>query len=241
MSLCDFPLGFNSERASGKEDHLKLNNFVYGARDGVDNIINPGIYTYDFNCLLELALPPTFKSTYGSIKYLLVTTVHRVRKADDIFKNEFTIKRDLDLNLEPTDVRLALQDEKIKRFCCWCCSSQNLKICSEVSRTGFVPGETIDVKVNVINGSEVSVDRVNTTFRKVVTLTSQYGKEMENIIVILKETKENNTQEKNFEFVTSLHIPLDTTQTIQHVSKVVTVTYEIAVIKLNYILNELIH
>lgn len=62
-----------------------------------------------------------------------------------------------------------------------------------------------------------------------VTLTSQYGKEMENIIVILKETNENKIQEKNFDFVTSLHIPLDTIPTIQHVSKVITVTYDIAI------------
>lgn len=166
-STCDFPLGYNSERASGKEDHLKLNNFVYGGKDSVENIINPGTYSYDFQCLLELTLPPSFKSSFGNIKYQLVTTVHRLRKADDIFKNEFTIKRDLDLNLEPSDVRSIVQDEKIKSFCCWCCSSQNLKICSEVSRTGFVPGETIDVKVNIVNGSDVLVDRVNTTFRKV--------------------------------------------------------------------------
>lgn len=181
---------------------------------------------------MELTLPPTFKSSFGNIKYILVTTVHRLRKTDDIFKNEFTIKRDLDLNLEPSDIKSVVQDEKIKRFCCWCCSSQNLKICSEVSRTGFVPGDTIDVKVSITNGSDVLVDRVNTTFRKVVTLTSQYGKEMENIIVILKETNENNIQEKDFDFVTSLHIPLDTIPTIQHVSKVISVTYDIAVIKL---------
>lgn len=63
-----------------------------------------------------------------------------------------------------------------------------------------------------------------------VTLTSQYGKEMENIIVILKETVENNLHEKNFDFVCSLHIPLDTIPTIQYVSKIISVTYDIAVI-----------
>lgn len=85
---------------------MKLTNFVYGAKDSPEDIINPGTYTYDFSCLLELTLPPTFKGSFGNIKYILITTVHRSRKTDDIFKNEFTIKRDLDLNLEPSDLKV---------------------------------------------------------------------------------------------------------------------------------------
>lgn len=57
--------------------------------------------------------------------------------------------------------------EKSKTFCCLCCGSPPLAVNISLPVRGYVPGQTIPVKVNVENQSGITVETVKLILQKV--------------------------------------------------------------------------
>lgn len=57
--------------------------------------------------------------------------------------------------------------EKNKTFCCLCCGSPPLSINISIPVRGYVPGQSIPVKVNVENQSGITVEKVKLILQKV--------------------------------------------------------------------------
>ena len=59
-------------------------------------------------------------------------------------------------------------EEKNKTFCCLCCASLPLSVNVSLPVRGYVPGQSMPIKVNIENQSGVVVDSVKLTLEKVI-------------------------------------------------------------------------
>lgn len=62
--------------------------------------------------------------------------------------------------------------EKNKTFCCLCCGSKPLNINVSIPVRGYVPGQTIPVRVDVENRSGISIEEIKIKLQKVCSSRS---------------------------------------------------------------------
>lgn len=67
-----------------------------------DLIIEPGTYIYTFQCLLPMGLPTSFEGPYGHIRYSAIVTLDRPRWPDQVYEQDFTVIKPLNLNNDVT-------------------------------------------------------------------------------------------------------------------------------------------
>lgn len=72
--------------------------------------MEPGIYNFAFSLVLPILIPTSFEHKIGSIKYTVTVNVDRLSKFDYTFKVLFTIMQRVDLNNEPTELRVCYFD-----------------------------------------------------------------------------------------------------------------------------------
>ena len=127
-----------------------------------------GENSYPFTCSLPPNLPSSFESQYGHVRYTVKAILDRPWKFDQEVKTAFTVVSNFDLNREPRAIE-PVNIEMNKTFCCLCCGSQPLKVNVTLPVRGYVPGQSMPVRVTVDNQSGVIVDTVKLILRKVVT------------------------------------------------------------------------
>lgn len=122
--------------------------------------------------LIAPGAPSSVNEKYGFIRYRVRVVFDRPWKFDLDFKFEFTVIRPLDLNLDP-QLRIPLQQEEIKTFCCIFCASEPVILTASIPKTGFVVGQVIPVKVTVNNPTSNEIDHIEIKIIKCVAFTSQ--------------------------------------------------------------------
>ena len=80
----------------------------------------------------------------------------------------FTVISPVDLNLNPR-VKEPHKLEMDKTFCCFCCASGPLAIIVHVPITGYVSGQTIPLTIECDNASNVHVNTIKLTLRKLIS------------------------------------------------------------------------
>lgn len=91
---------------------------------------------------------------------------------DKTFTIEFTVRRGLDLNAEPSAIRRPARVESTNTFRCWPCRSGPLLVEMQVAATGFVPGQRIPVVLEVSNRSGCKIHMIQLKLVMIVTYTS---------------------------------------------------------------------
>lgn len=92
---------------SGDETLLESKHILIGEIKGPEFELQPGVYDYSFKCFLPEQLPTSMETTIGKIRYCVTVCVDIPSKIiDDKFVAVFTILKPLDLNSEPTDMRV---------------------------------------------------------------------------------------------------------------------------------------
>lgn len=139
---------------------------MFGSKDGAIEEIPAGTTTYDFSCLLPLHIPATVSGKNGSIRYKVETNIDIPWALDLKAKNVFTVIRNDDLNIFP-DLKIPVEVEEIKIFCCFCCKSQPLLMRLRIPKGGFVLGEQIPVSIDMINKSTVEIDKTTLKLKRI--------------------------------------------------------------------------
>lgn len=93
----------------------------------------------------------------------------------------FTVVRYEDLNSYP-ELRLPVEFEEIKTFCCLFCKSEPLMVKVRIPKTGFALGEKIPVRVEMINKSSTDVSHTTFTLKRVETFNSVSPREKQRIV-----------------------------------------------------------
>ncbi|XP_071102891.1 arrestin domain-containing protein 3-like [Haliotis cracherodii] len=136
--------------------------------DGDTPTLPAGRYTYPFQYQLPPNLPSSFEGTVGRVRYWLKGTILKPWKFDDTTKRAFTVVNLLDLNAEPEAMQ-GLRGEVQETLCCLCCTSGPISCRFQIDRCGFVPGESIPIKAEIINRSNRKMKRSFAELYMVVT------------------------------------------------------------------------
>lgn len=137
--------------------------------------LTAGTHNFDVSYALSTQLPTSFKCKNGSIKYLIRITVDRSWKMNSTFDFPFIIIRPLNLNSDGGFSRNPMKDEISKIFK-MDFTSEPLYLSASIPFCGFVPGQTIPIKIEVNNQSKTHVKEVKVSLKKIVSLCSQKPK-----------------------------------------------------------------
>ncbi|XP_041369217.1 arrestin domain-containing protein 17-like [Gigantopelta aegis] len=140
---------------SASEQYFNSVLVLFGKAEGQsgDNPVLPaGRYSYQFNFQLPCDIPSSFEGSVGRVRYWLSCVIDKPWKFDHNTKKAFTVINLLDLNTEPTAVQGA-QGSGSKTLCCLCCKSGPITCKFTLDKLGYVPGEIIPVRGEIINHS----------------------------------------------------------------------------------------
>lgn len=158
----------DTQTVSGHEEYFQTKYYLVGSASGGEIEIQSGEHKFPFQCALPQNLPSSFESDYGHVRYTVKATLDRPWKFDQDVKSPFTVVSPLDLNQEPRAGE-SVQQEMSKTFCCLCCGTPPLTVNYSLPVRGYVPGQSMPVKVNVENLSGVTVNAVRLALCKIVT------------------------------------------------------------------------
>lgn len=120
--------------------------------------------------------------------------------------------------------------ENSKTFCCLCCRSGPLYIVASIPQSGFVPGQSIVIDLELSNQSNVPVTETQFTLRQIVHYHSQTPSMKTKVDQedIVKKFAGGADKLENIRFQQSLVIP-PTPPTNISICKVIHITYEVVV------------
>ncbi|ELU16803.1 hypothetical protein CAPTEDRAFT_225189 [Capitella teleta] len=125
----------------------------------VGETLQPGTHTIPFQHRLPEDLPSSFQGYWGYVRYK--STAMLVRKGSSRYyaktSEYFSVIRNLDLNLHDPQLRVPVEHSRTKRVQTYFCrSAGDIQAKFRINKTGFVPGEHIQVHVDVKNNSSLS-------------------------------------------------------------------------------------
>ncbi|CAL1533646.1 unnamed protein product [Lymnaea stagnalis] len=127
-----------------------------------------GRHTFPFQFQLPHGLPSSFEAHIGHVRYTVKSTIDKPWKFDHKTKRVFTVISVLDLNIQPNTMS-RLQGTKQKHLCCLCCKSGPIEATFHIDRTGYVPGEAIQLYAEISNGASRRMDKSYVDLKMVTT------------------------------------------------------------------------
>ncbi|XP_012282075.1 arrestin domain-containing protein 17 [Orussus abietinus] len=197
-----------TQTVSAHEEYFSMKYYVVGSASDSEIDLPIGEHVYPFTCSLPVNIPSSFESHYGHIRYTVKAIMDRPWKFDHEVKTAFTVISMLNLNEEPGAAE-PVQIELSKTFCCLCCGTAPLNVNVSLPVRGYVPGQSIPVKVNVENFSGVTVDSINLILRKIITFhaNSPRSETKKDKIVVTQVSKGPVEGGGTADYVQNLDIP----------------------------------
>ncbi|XP_058059106.1 arrestin domain-containing protein 3-like [Anopheles bellator] len=157
----------------GRQDYINTVTYLQGSPEGNQFDIAPGSHTYRFGCVLPGNVPTSFEGQFGHIRYTVRVVLHRPWKVDPTYKVGFTVLRHVNLNENGLSLAVPCKLEIQKVFCCGPCASNPLHMSAQIPIAGYVPGQTIAVRIEASNRSKRRVNEFSTKLIKNVSYISQ--------------------------------------------------------------------
>ncbi|XP_076653337.1 arrestin domain-containing protein 17 isoform X1 [Halictus rubicundus] len=157
-----------TQTVTAHEQYFETKYYLVGSASGSEIEVQSGEHKFPFQCVLPTNIPSSFESDFGYVRYIAKATLDRPWKFDQEVKSPFTVVQPFDLNQEQRASE-RIQEEMSKTFCCLCCASAPLTVNYSLPVRGYVPGQSMPVKINVENASGVTVDTVKLILCKIVT------------------------------------------------------------------------
>lgn len=134
--------------------------------------LTAGEHKFDVAYLLSSNLPTSFKCKNGAIKYKIEIIVERSWKKNSQFDFPFTVISPLNLNDNGGFSRNPMKEELTKNFKLDF-TSEPLYLSASIPFCGYVPGQTIDISIQVNNQSRTRVKEIKVSLKKIISLNSQ--------------------------------------------------------------------
>lgn len=212
----------------GQEEIIRSEFFLFGSKDGKAFDIPSGVYNYKFSQHLPPQIPYSVKSDYGEISYKIIATLVTDWAKDLTAKKPFTVLRYEDLNLFP-ELRMPLEVEKIKTFCCFPCGSKPLIINLMIPRRGFALGEEIPVEVQLVNRSSTPVKETILVLKRLERYISKspHNSIKKIDINIAKVTSRGAKAGEITSFLMNLEVPRSALKSNDKYCEIFQITYEL--------------
>lgn len=156
---------------SGRENYLSVVNYLIKSSNGKSIELPVGKHKYNFSCTLSSHLPSSIETSIGFIRYSLEVCIDVPLGFKKEFKMPFTVIKQEDMNALPLALKMPLEIETYKRFYSMKCISKPLKFKVKIPYSGFVPGEVVNVIVDVKNDSNNDVRKFKISFLKIIKYT----------------------------------------------------------------------
>ncbi|CAO1394873.1 unnamed protein product [Diamesa hyperborea] len=157
----------------GRENYLSVVNYLLGSPNGTNIELPAGKHKYKFSCPLASHLPSSIETKQGFIRYSLEVSIDVPLGFKKELKIPFTVIKQDDMNSLPSTLKMPFQIEAYKIFWSLKCKSKPLKFKVGIPYSGFVPGEALNLLVDVINNSNNDVQKFKISLLKVIKYTSQ--------------------------------------------------------------------
>ncbi|GAB0088085.1 hypothetical protein DMENIID0001_024650 [Sergentomyia squamirostris] len=213
-----------------EETYVNSTSYLLGNESAEAVELPVGLHNFTVACSLPDQLPSSFEGDHGSIRYSVKVVVDRPWKFDHTFEEAFTVLKQYDLNFD-SSLRLPFERQKVSTFCFWPFRSGPMSITVRLPQTGFVPGQSVPITVEVANDSGTSINYFRVLLKKVVmyNATSPKPKTRRQ-----KEMVVNNRVEKKAagsgttQTQLTLEIPSVPPTNIAH-NRIIHITYELKV------------
>ncbi|XP_060877415.1 arrestin domain-containing protein 3-like [Metopolophium dirhodum] len=160
-----------TERYTAKEEYFNHKIILVGGEGKL--LLKEGDHVYPFSVSLPDNLPSTFEEEYGRVQYTAKVVINipwDIKKGKEI---AFEVISTLHLNDEPSLAEPKIL-EREKFYCCCCCKSGPMTMIVYVPYTGFVPGQSIPVTVELDNNSNVDVDSIIIILERVLKFKARF-------------------------------------------------------------------
>jgi hypothetical protein len=118
--------------------------------------IRAGRRQYNFEIQLPPDIPSSLEGGYGHIRYGVIVKIDLPWAKDYEFEEIFTVVPTIDENSDPS-LLLPAEEEVTKHFCCFFCESDPLLFVIKVPKTGYVPGEELQMHAIVNNPTSTEI------------------------------------------------------------------------------------
>ncbi|CAK9827447.1 Arrestin domain-containing protein 17 [Anthophora retusa] len=181
---------------SAFENYLHVETYLVG--DGKEKFMITG-GVYPFSLTLPEKLPCSFEGRYGRVRYSIralldVTTIYRF--STNIIP--FTVAPILDLNRDPlAPLPINIQQSKV-----YIGQTEHINMSMSLPVHGYVPGQTIPIKIIMTNPTTVVVKKIRVVFKKVVSYHStEKSRKHKEIVVEVEQpvNKDTNTYDVTFD------------------------------------------
>ncbi|XP_055679302.1 arrestin domain-containing protein 3-like [Lutzomyia longipalpis] len=215
---------------SSHEQYLNSRTILYGQVDGPNISLQPGNHSFDFKCFLPPELPGSMFGSNGRIDYNAKVKFDIPWSLDNTFEKTFNVVTRVDLNSNPI-WNIAVENEKVKNYCTWKCSTSPAVITVTLPKTGFVKHEKLKISVHISNLSHVEMEGLQTklvrTTRFKSTTPSRKEKSETSKVVYKRFDLMSKSKDRVIELDASLEVP-DTLVTCDR-SDIITVSYVVEV------------
>lgn len=109
----------------------------------------------------------------GYIRYIVTVNIQKSNKLLKSFSLAFTVLKTLDLNYESPDLKTPVQLSNSKYFWFWPCKSGPLLFTATLQQTGYVPGQSIPITIDMINNSNVNLDEIVVKLKQKIKYTCE--------------------------------------------------------------------
>ncbi|XP_035893113.1 arrestin domain-containing protein 17-like [Anopheles stephensi] len=156
---------------NGREDYFGSVTYFVGSDVGNPLEVLAGVYRYTFTCEIPPNAPSSKEGKYGHIRYVVKLSLERPWKYDHVFQMPFVVKSHADLSVAQEQMLKPARAELVQTF--YFGLTDPLIVTAATPRTGYAPGEVIEVSIHVNNQSSVDVRSITVKFQRVDTFLSQ--------------------------------------------------------------------
>ncbi|TMW45818.1 hypothetical protein DOY81_009099 [Sarcophaga bullata] len=158
---------YNTTRYRGFEIYIQYNSVVH-----TEENFPAGTHAYSFNITLPTECPTSIEGEYGRVRYEFVVRINRFYRFDNVFKQQITVLRSVDLNLNPS-YKLPTSSEYI-RSGCWPCWSGRIMCTLEIPFGGYIPGQLFKYTLLINNQSNSNAGGYSYEFKQKLTYTASH-------------------------------------------------------------------
>ncbi|KAG4071526.1 hypothetical protein HA402_011680 [Bradysia odoriphaga] len=166
-----------SERLTGSKTYLKEKIYLI-SRSDAGTVLPAGDNDLPFSIQLSGKLPTSFEGTYGYVRYAASLFIEGSVQKIEPLRESFTVIWPLNLNNQtlfrlPMERRVCANFNQFCFFFCW--KTSNLQVYGRLPVSGYCPGQTMNLKLDVINKSDKDVLHVLVQFVKEAIYRSNSG------------------------------------------------------------------
>ncbi|CAB0045293.1 unnamed protein product [Trichogramma brassicae] len=200
----------HTDHYRGTEHYFNVSNRLLGTPAGSNHAtISAGEHIFPFTFQLPNNIPCSIEHVYGHVRYTVKAVLDRPWRFDHKVVQAFTVIAPFDLNAQP-HLTTGIDDEIRRKFltcCCFGSGGMTINVKSRVS--GFVPGETIDLKVSYDNTSNrVDLKKISVKLQKSVEFfASTPFADKKICTTTIKKIKDSGAFEKKGERTIKIEVP----------------------------------